>query len=114
MDAMVDAHKDAEKLLKSHAGKNGSASASNMGQSGSTAAGNTASTGAHGTSGATGTTGQPGPHERLDQRQHRDGHLKRGRAWHHGHNGNDRCGRQQHGRVQRHQQRRQHDGSVER
>ncbi len=60
MDAMVDAHKDAEKLLKSHAGKNGSASASNMGQSGSTAAGNTASTGAHGTSGATGTTGTSG------------------------------------------------------
>lgn len=60
MDAMVDAHKDAEKLLKSHAGKNGSASASNMGQGGSTAAGNTSSTGAHGTSGATGTTGTSG------------------------------------------------------
>jgi len=53
MDAMVDAHKDAEKLLKSRAGKSGSESASNMSQS----RGASGASGTSGSSGATGTSG---------------------------------------------------------
>jgi len=65
MDAMVDTHKDTEKLLKSHAGKGASASASNMGSHHGTSAG-TSSSGTAGTTGsgsgssATGTSGTSG------------------------------------------------------
>ena len=98
MDAMVDAHKDAEKLLKSRAGKNGSASASNMGQNQGTSA-------AEGTSSPSGSRSRPSamgtsrplaaapprpPARAVDERQHRDGHAKRGHAWHDRDDGNVR------------------------
>ena len=85
MDAMVDAHKDAEKLLKRRAGNSGSESASNMSDSSTSG-----STGATGTSGASDTARRvraprarsPGPRAERhaqrdrtsgDQRQHGDG-----------------------------------------
>jgi len=59
MDAMVDAHKDAEKLLKSRAGSHGSESASNMsrGASGAAGATGTSGTSGSGTSATSGTSG---------------------------------------------------------
>jgi putative membrane protein len=59
MAAMVDGHKDAEKLLKSRAGSHGSESASNMsgGASGAAGATGTSGTSGSGTSATSGTGG---------------------------------------------------------
>ena len=99
MDAMVDAHKDAEKLLKRRAGNSGSESAANMahsqgtagttGTSGTATGSDTSAAGASrpagsasGTS-ATGTSGTPSSDtltDHRDERQHGDRHAKRRNA----------------------------------